>query len=96
MKKINIAIIAGLVLLVVLSACTPKVEETAPKLTSNEDHCIGANGVWVQEANECEGLSQPQCEELGGTFNECASACRNDPTAEMCTMQCVIVCSFDS
>ena len=37
-----------------------------------------------------------QCSLLGGEFRECESACRNDPFAEICTAQCVIVCSVDS
>jgi hypothetical protein len=59
-----------------------------------EGACLSFDGNWLPETQECEGMSKEQCEELGGTFNECASACRNNPTAEVCTMQCVIVCQF--
>jgi hypothetical protein len=45
--------------------------------------------------NECEGISQDLCNELGGNFDSCASACRNNPDSDICTMQCVIVCSFN-
>lgn len=57
--------------------------------------CITNDGTWVYEANECEGLSKETCEDIGGHFNECASACRNDPDAVVCTQQCVFVCEFD-
>lgn len=57
--------------------------------------CLSFDGNWLEEFNECEGMPQQMCADLGGNFNECASACRNDPNAEFCTMQCVQVCSFD-
>lgn len=59
-----------------------------------EGACLSFDGNWLPETRECEGMSKEQCESLGGTFNECASACRNNPKAEVCTMQCVIVCQF--
>lgn len=72
---------------VVEGAC----EDEAP---NPEGACLSFDGNWLPESRECEGMSREQCEAIGGTFNECASACRNDPTAEICTMQCVIVCQF--
>lgn len=69
------------------NACT--AEEVNP-----ESACLTFDGTWIQESQECEGMPQEMCVQLGGTFNECASACRNDPDAEICTMQCVQVCSF--
>ncbi|UCD04306.1 MAG: hypothetical protein JSW73_01560 [Candidatus Woesearchaeota archaeon] len=57
-------------------------------------NCGNAGGIWIAEVLECEGISEEDCIKLGGTFDECASACRNDPTAEICTLQCVQVCSF--
>ena len=59
-----------------------------------EGACLSFDGNWLAESNECEGMAKEMCEELGGTYNECASACRNDPDAEMCTMQCILVCQF--
>lgn len=56
--------------------------------------CLSFDGNWIEETQECEGMGREQCEALGGTFNECASACRNDPEAEFCTLQCVLVCDF--
>ncbi len=61
----------------------------------NERGCVDASGTWLSEFNECEYISEETCEGLGGIFSECASACRNDPAAEICTMQCVQVCSFE-
>lgn len=43
---------------------------------------------------ECEDLSKSQCEELGGTFNECASPCRHEAPGTMCAQVCVAVCEF--
>ena len=56
--------------------------------------CIGFNGKWLEEYSECEGISELECSQLDGTFNECASACRNDPDAEICTLQCIQVCKI--
>lgn len=56
--------------------------------------CLNNNGKWIDEFNECEFISKDKCEFLGGTFNECGSACRNNPEVEMCTMQCIPYCSF--
>ena len=61
---------------------------------SLEGACLAADNLWLEESQECEGMGQEQCESLGGFFNECASACRNDPEAEFCTLQCVVVCQF--
>lgn len=60
-----------------------------------ERSCDDLGGSWIEEARECEGISEESCDDLGGNFNPCASACRNDPDAEYCTMQCVLVCGFD-
>jgi len=56
--------------------------------------CESVDGTWLPDSSECEYISKDKCEELGGTYNECASACRNDPEAEICTLQCVLVCQF--
>ena len=53
------------------------------------------NGSWLGEFQECEGVSQDACTQMNGSFDSCASACRNQPNATVCTMQCVPVCSFN-
>lgn len=58
--------------------------------------CIENDGTWVEGFNECEFISQEVCEFSGGEFIECGSACRNDPNTEMCTMQCVPYCEYNS
>jgi hypothetical protein len=57
-----------------------------------EDQCTVYGGQWLPEFNECEYISEEQCSDMNGTFKECESACRHDPDAEICTMQCVQVC----
>lgn len=69
------------------------MDDFVPELTL-VDKCNLEGGVWLEEPQECEGVSKETCDELGGRFNECASACRNDPEAVVCTMQCVFVCEF--
>ncbi len=55
--------------------------------------CLLVGGTF-NEFDECLGIDQGQCLSLGGQFNECASACRHDLDAEICTMQCVITCQL--
>lgn len=72
-------------------------EEAATSSVGDDDiadSCIAAGGDWLGEHNECEYASQDWCADAGGDFDDCTSACRNDPDAEICTMQCVPVCAF--
>lgn len=65
--------------------------------TESVDHsgsCESAGGKWLTEYRECEMISREWCEQEMGIFHECESACRHDSSAEMCTMQCVLVCEF--
>lgn len=57
--------------------------------------CSDAGGTWLAEHNECEYVSAEWCSQYNGTFQECASACRHDPEADVCTMQCVPVCQLE-
>jgi hypothetical protein len=59
--------------------------------------CELLGGNALPEFNECEYISENDCNMLEGEFFECESACRNDPAYPdvICTMQCVHVCSFE-
>lgn len=59
--------------------------------------CEDLGGIALAEFNECEYISEEDCSLLEGEFLECESACRNDPEYPevICTMQCVLVCSFN-
>ncbi|WP_062262860.1 hypothetical protein [Endozoicomonas arenosclerae] len=58
--------------------------------------CISKpGGNWLPEYNECEYMNKSTCEQLGGTFNECESACRHNADAMVCFQVCVPVCSFN-
>jgi hypothetical protein len=59
------------------------------------EQCEKVGGEWLDNYSECVGIEEEFCTEMGGEHNDCASACRHDPTADVCTMQCVIVCSFE-
>jgi len=62
---------------------------------SNAQACQDAGGRWLAEHNECEGVQRSWCEDYGGAYNSCASACRHNPDADLsCTHQCVQVCSL--
>lgn len=62
--------------------------------TSPEEFCNLNSGKWLPEYNECEGISKNLCGQTGGDFEECASACRNNPDAEFCIAMCVPVCKY--
>lgn len=64
-------------------------------INNKEQACVFAGGTWITESNECEDISMEDCHNFDGKYNECASACRNDPNTEVCTMQCVQVCKFE-
>ena len=99
MKKIVVFMVIISVFLI--GACTRNTDQPENiQPNDNQPNVVGEKcqelgGKWLEEFSECEGISEQVCEELGGNFNQCASACRNDPNAEMCTMQCVQVCSFN-
>ncbi|RDJ31552.1 MAG: hypothetical protein DWQ18_01725 [Crenarchaeota archaeon] len=59
------------------------------------DLCGIYDGKWISESKECINLEDPlQCSLMGGAYNECASACRNDPAYPdvACDDVCVEVC----
>jgi hypothetical protein len=57
--------------------------------------CRENGGKWLPVHQECENFeSREWCEEAGGIYNECESACRHAPETEFCTLQCVVVCKF--
>ncbi|KAF6243277.1 hypothetical protein C6988_04170 [Nitrosopumilus sp. b1] len=70
------------------------VEEIPTRMASPKVQCNNFGGTWLEEFNECEYISSEQCSELNGEYLECESACRHDPDAEVCTLQCVPVCSI--
>jgi len=67
----------------------------APSDGAISEECTAHQGKWIAEFSECEYPdSQEWCEQAGGKFNECESACRHDKEATICTLQCVVVCQF--
>ncbi len=62
------------------------------RMMSPQSLCQRDSGNWLSEFNECELISSEQCSIMGGTFKECESACRHNPDAENCTLQCIPVC----
>lgn len=57
--------------------------------------CQNHGGAFLEKYLQCEYIHPSVCEDtFGGTFNECGSACRNDPNAEICTKQCVPYCQL--
>lgn len=78
---------------VVVSDSFPvKITATGPE---NVLVCLSnLDARWIETTKECEQMDEQTCKNLGGRFNECASACRNESEAEMCIQVCVPVCNF--
>ncbi|MBD3203129.1 hypothetical protein GF327_02465 [Candidatus Woesearchaeota archaeon] len=66
------------------------IEENTDKKTV----CLSFGGIWIATAEECEKITKQNCDKMNGNYNSCASACRNDPDTQICTKQCIQVCSF--
>ena len=94
MKKLTVFLI---VVLVVLVAAAGYFAFQARKvdLEALAEGCEEHNGTWLSEYKECENMEEGWCEEAGGEYLECESACRHDTEAKICTMQCVPVCEFE-
>ncbi|MFW0871176.1 MAG: hypothetical protein ACKKL4_01850 [Patescibacteria group bacterium] len=71
----------------------PIANSQEPTMAEKEASCELVGGEF-NEYQECLGISDIQCETLGGRWEECASACRHDSSAEFCTMQCVQFCKL--
>ncbi len=84
-----------------LQNSTPtKVVEQKPKTSKEiESFCTQNGGKFLYELNErnkymeCENISELACQQAGGIFEECASACRHTG-GDMCIQVCVPVCRF--
>lgn len=59
-----------------------------------KDSCERSGGTWLEKYQECEHINRRICTNFGGSFNECESPCRHDPTADKCITLCVAVCKF--
>jgi hypothetical protein len=92
-------IVAVLALLAAVISNQNKLSQTNDSNSDTElnivEYCESNNGKWIEESKECEGLDETMCEAREGVFNDCASACRNSPEQDICTLQCVVVCDFD-
>ena len=58
--------------------------------------CNQSDGNWLIEHRECENVAPEWCDDRGGHFFSCESACRHEQSEDgvpiACTMQCVPVC----
>lgn len=68
---------------------------SSPTTSNTAAMCSSNSGQWDAQYTECTGVTSAACGQMGGTFNECASACRHnaDPNAA-CIQMCVAVCDF--
>lgn len=58
--------------------------------------CAQQGRKWLDEYQECEGMTQKTCEQSGGSYDSCTSACRHDPQYPNvpCIKICIAVCRF--
>ncbi len=69
-----------------------KPTPTKPISTNAGDRCMASGGTWSAQYSECGGINNATCENIGGTFEECASPCRHDPNAMVCVAMCAQIC----
>lgn len=71
--------------------CTDEIPEP-------EKTCLEKGGNWLQDYAECENVTEAECKNMLGEFEECASnlGCRHDDSGKPClpTAGCIRVCSF--
>lgn len=72
---------------------TPGVDKTELKLS-----CESFGGKFLESYNECEGHFSKdygkECQNLGGKFSPCESACRHNIQPGPCIQVCIPVCKF--
>jgi len=96
MKKIIILIISLIIIIILATVIYffwPKPEVIIEQ-ESLAENCQNNFGTWLNEWQECEKVTKEWCKNSGGVFFECESACRHNPKAEICTLQCIQVCKF--
>ena len=71
----------------VIAACAM---ETDPEVARS---CKAAGGTWIADTRECEIGKAEWCKARSGTFDPCASACRNTGQ-QPCITVCVPVCKL--
>jgi hypothetical protein len=75
--------------LLVLSACAGQDGGDAVQA------CTASGGKWVADSRECEIDNKGWCDAHAGTFNACASPCRNAKgPVHACAAICVPVCAL--
>ena len=77
---------AGFILLGLGACATDAGKEIAAS-------CTASGGKWIADTRECEIGNADWCKTRSGTFNECASACRNT-RQDVCITVCVPVCKM--
>ena len=76
-------------------ATAPIDSSTVPVGSTQGENCSMIGGTYLPNYGECEGVDQTQCTEIGGTFDECGSACRHNPDPNAaCILMCVSVCKL--
>ncbi|MEP7103642.1 MAG: hypothetical protein ABI721_02970 [Candidatus Dojkabacteria bacterium] len=105
-KNVIYFIVAGLVLLVIVAFGVGLLGFVIATQLQNQNNikdvsivdvssqCITSGGTWISSSKECENISEPQCRDLSGAYNACASVCRNLSGESICTQNCVQVCTF--
>lgn len=90
-----VAVVSALTAFVALRLTPGTGEQVESEIKTVTQKCVESGGNWLEEYQECENVDKLFCISNGGEFNECASACRHEPSSAPCTLQCVFVCSFE-
>lgn len=71
----------------VIAACATEADQQVA------ESCAASGGKWIAGTRECETGKADWCKARSGTFDACASACRNT-SQQPCIMVCVPVCKL--
>lgn len=99
MKKYTLLLLA--LVLVITAGCTNNDMVDDENMTINESNnsdffalCEDYGGISVTQYGECAYVNENACDDMGGVYEPCASACRNLPEYPdvECTMECIPLC----
>lgn len=82
-----------------IASATPEYTQPKPALPVRADStpraaCLESGRRWLDGHNECEGMDERLCRDLGGRYESCGSPCRHDAQARVCIQMCVSYCRF--
>lgn len=74
-------------------SCSSATVTPIPTQAVPETRCRENGGAWIADSNQCNGLAQNTCTNIGGIFDRCGSACGRNYRGG-CAKICALACYF--